>query len=114
MKLIITTLSILLILASPIFSALLTEDLQVITPTGQPWHSEHQTSECWVSSASNATTLRIIESGEGVIFVREYGGPGAKRFSQPVYLSKRKPLLTRFSTSNRDLELIKKTKVTLE
>ncbi len=64
--------SLMLMLVSPLFSALLTEDLQVVVPTGMPLLYESQSFTQQLPNSAPRITLRVIETSQGVMLVREY------------------------------------------
>ena len=72
MKKRIVLLSLILMLVSPLFPALLTKDLQVIVPTGIPHHESNHTAIQQVYLSTPRITLRVIETPGGVLLVREH------------------------------------------
>ncbi len=63
-------------LSYPLFSALLTEDLEVISPTGIPLSHDYCEMESVTSGSNNLITTRLIETSMGVFLVREFSRGG--------------------------------------
>ncbi len=82
MKILIRVLGF-IVLTTPLFSALLTEDLEVVTPTGLPM--EHASCEAaYFNSSSNySITVRFVETPEGIFIVREHVKAGVVQLSHP-------------------------------
>lgn len=83
MKIMLRYISLGLILVSPLFSALLTDDLMVISPTGMPFF-HHQTGLCTCfSKPDESITIRFIETSTGVLIVREFSNSGMSELINP-------------------------------
>ena len=72
MKTMLQSIGIMLFLVSPSYSALMTDDLEVISPTGIPLSHEHCEQSLFSPSSSYTITIRLIETSRGVLLVREY------------------------------------------
>ena len=80
MKMVFRSIGMIVLLVSPSFSALLINDLEVVSPTGSHEYSE----PVLFKSGSNYTiTSRLIETSMGVLLVREHTRGGFAQMSHP-------------------------------
>lgn len=84
MKMLFRGIGMMLIVASPLFSALLTDDLEVISPTGIPLSHEYHERVFFTSGSSYAITPRFIKTSMGVLLVREYTKGGVVQLSHII------------------------------
>lgn len=77
MKKILNCVLVSFILVTPLFSALLSNDLHVVTPAGMPFKCEdlkfNQRSQCNTAGVQ----LHFVETSQGIMIVREYLGEGS-------------------------------------
>lgn len=86
MKILYRNIGLILILISPLFSALLTEDLQVVSPTGVPMHDKHSGLTTHLYQPAPVITLKLIETSDGVLLVREHSRRGVVQLSHPIWV----------------------------
>ncbi len=75
MKTIIISTVLIFVLSTPLFSALLTDDLNVIIPTGNPISSQCCEISAQFCLTTPGMTLSIIRTPVDAIFIREYSKP---------------------------------------
>ena len=67
-----------------IVSALLTDDLEVISPTGMPLSHHYSEQVFFTPSSSYSITIRFIETSMGILLVREHRKGGVVQQSQSI------------------------------
>ncbi len=100
MKIMLKIMGTILISISPLFSALLTEDLQVVIPIGDPLVQNTSASSFQEDYDNTVITLRFIETQQGVFLVREHTRKGIVRLSQPTRAHKKSNSIIIFNTSS--------------
>jgi len=82
MKKTLTYTSLILLLAGPLFPALLTQEFGVVSPTGIPLYHF----DCAMDSMSHTNprfvNIRFIETRHGVLLIREYSRGGVSQLNQ--------------------------------
>jgi|FLOH01.1.fsa_nt_gi hypothetical protein len=90
--------SLILLLVSPLFSALLTDDLEVVVPTGLP--GSHDL--CLFSEFSGHTgpkiTVRVIETPNGSMLLRQYSNQSFVPINLPDIYAKAKHKIIMINT----------------
>ncbi len=87
MKIKLSYFFVFLILVTPLYPALLTSDLQVIVPTGDPLFQEHCKFIQPVYQSIPGVSFRIIETSRGgLLIIREQTKPWAAQSSQIIEL----------------------------
>ncbi|MBC8192060.1 MAG: hypothetical protein ISR87_11530 [Candidatus Marinimicrobia bacterium] len=84
MKMLIRSIGMILLVVSPLFSALLTDDLEVISPTGIPLSREYNEQVFFTPSSNYTITIRFMETSRGVLLVREYTKGGVVQLSHTI------------------------------
>ena len=84
MKMIFRIISVMLLGVLPLFSALLTDDLEVISPTGMPLSLHYSEQVFFTPSSSYSITIRFIETSMGILLVREHRKGGVVQQSQSI------------------------------
>ena len=85
MKMIFRNIGLMLLGASPLFSALLTHDLEVISPTGIPLSHGYHERVLFTPGSSYAISIRLIETPLGVLLVREHTMGGVVQLSHAIF-----------------------------
>jgi hypothetical protein len=80
MKIIISSLTVILMLVSPLFSALLTHNLEVISPTGMPLPQYEKHACLYTPGSSSTISFCFVETSRGMLLVREYKRGGLVQF----------------------------------
>ena len=106
--------TLMLLLASPLFSALLTDDLGVISPTGMPLTHDYSERVFFTPSSSFSITICLIETSMGVLLVREHTRGGIVQISHPIVNPDASLVIFKTSSGNICEEDIKKMNVILE
>ncbi len=114
MKIIFRNIGLILLLISPLFSALLTQDLKVISPTGIPLNQAAHEMGIFTTSSNHTITIRFIETSMGVFLVREYTGGGVVQLSRRPVNPKTSIVIIKSSSGNIPEGRIKKMNVILE
>ena len=114
MKIIFRNIGLILFLVSPLFSALLTQDLEVISPTGMPLNYVAHELEIFTASPNHSITIRFIETSNGVFLVREHTKGGVIHVSLPTDIPKTSHVIFKYSSGNIPEGRVKKMNVTLE
>jgi len=114
MKIIFRNIGLILFLVSPLFSALLTQDLEVISPTGMPLNYAVHELETFTVSSNQEITIRFIESSMGVFIVREPTRGGVVQMSRPIGNPRTSFVIFKSSSGNVSEGRIKKMNVILE
>lgn len=81
---ILRTIGIMLLLVSPVFSALLTQDLEVISPTGIPLSHDYDEQAFFTPSSSYTFAIRFVQTSRGVLLVRDYTKGGVIQLSHTI------------------------------
>ena len=84
MKMVYRNIGLMFLMISPLFSALLTDDLEVISPTGIPLFHEYHEQVFFTSGSSYMITIRFVETSQGVLLVREYTRGGVVQLSHTI------------------------------
>jgi len=108
------SIGLVLLLISPLFSALLTDNLEVVSPTGL--HLTYDSNELvnCRSGINNTLTIRFIETPLGVSLVREYAKSGVVQVSRPISNPKATLIIIKFSSGEVSERRIMKTNVILK
>ncbi len=114
MKMIIRNIGLILLIASPLFSALLTDDLEVISPTGIPLSNHHREHIIFTPGSSYSITIRFIETSVGILLVREHRKGGVVQHSQSILNPRTSLALFKSSSGNVCEEEITNKNVILE
>jgi len=114
MKMILRNIGLILLLVSPLFSALLTDDLEVVSPTGMPFYHDYNKPGVYTPNSSYTITFRFIETSMGVLLVREHSRGGVSQLSRPVENSKTSLVIFKSSSGQDSEGGIKKMNVILE
>ena len=96
----ICTFGLILIMVAPGFSALLTDDLEVITPIGLPLMHDCFELAYQMNRSNSVITLRLIETSNGFLLIREYSRSGVVQYSQPVLDAKINTCIIRCNASS--------------
>ncbi|MBC8376776.1 MAG: hypothetical protein H8E26_12085 [FCB group bacterium] len=114
MKMIFRNIGLMLLLVSPLFSALLTDDLEVISPTGMPLFHDHSEQVFFRPSSSYSITIRFIETSMGILLVREHRKGGVVQQSHSIICPTTSIVIYNSSSGNVREEDITKKNVILE
>jgi len=105
---------LMLLLVSPLFSALLTDDLEVISPTGMPLSHDYSEPVYFTPSSSYSITIRFIETSMGILLVREHRKGGLVQQSHSIINPTTSLVIFKSSSGNVREEDITKKNVILE
>jgi|GEM_PF-544352 hypothetical protein len=114
MKIIFRNIGLILLLVSSLFSAILTEDLEVVSPTGlhpTPYSCEMRN---FMPDSKCSITIRFIENSMGVSLIREHTKGGLVQLSQPLVVPRTSLVIVKSSSGDVPEGRIIKMNVTLE
>ena len=95
MKMTYRYIGFMLLLVSPLFSALLTEDHGVVSPTGIPlYHYDYEIVKHSCNS-NHLIKIRFLESSKGIFLIREHTRGGVSLLSSPLSNAKVNLTITR-------------------
>ena len=114
MKMIFRNIGLMLLVVSPLFSALLTNDLEVISPTGIPLSRDYCKQMFFTPSSSYSITIRFIATPMGVLLVREHRKGGIVQQSHSIINPATSLVIFKSSSGNVHEEDITKKNVNLE
>ncbi|MCF7825637.1 MAG: hypothetical protein K9M55_01175 [Candidatus Marinimicrobia bacterium] len=115
MKIILRNIGLICLLISPLFSALLTEDLQVISPTGMPPLIEENYDSGSLTECSNCSiSIRFMETSLGIILIREHVKDGVVQVSQAIGNPGKNLIIIKSSSGSNPAAGILKINVNLE
>ena len=101
-------------LASSLFSALLTDDLEVISPTGMPLSYDNSEQVLFTPGSSYSITIRFMETSMGILLVREHRKGGIVQQSHAIINPPTSLVIYNPSSGNISEEDITKKNVILE
>jgi len=114
MKIVFRNIGLILLLVSSLFSAILTDDLEVVSPTGM--HPTPNSCEMgnFMPDSKCSITIRLIENSMGVSLIREHTKAGLVQLSQPIVIPRTSLVIIKSSAGNVPEGRIVKMNVTLE
>jgi len=115
MKIIFRNIGLIFLLISPLFSALLTEDLQVISPTGMSPLIDENFETGSLNACSNCSiSIRFMETSLGIFLIREHVKDGVMQVSQARGTPGQKLVIVQFASGYNPAAGIVKANVNLE
>lgn len=100
MKIVFRNIGLILLLVSPLFSAMLTENLEVVSPTGMPPTHDYCEMGNFMPGSNCSITIRLIETSMGVSLIREHTKGGVVQLSQPLVIPKTSLVIIKSSSGN--------------